>query len=258
VRIASIQLKIIEDSKEAALDHARELILHCRGADLIILPELWNIGFASYDRYRAEAEQPDGPTITMLSGLAAELRCYIHTGSIVERDGNSYFNASFLLDRRGSIAGSYRKFHLFTFQSAEAEILTPGRSLTVMETEFGAVGMATCYDLRFPEFFRAMVDMGAGIFLVTAAWPYPRLEHWLLFNRVRALENLSFLVSSNSCGVNQGTRFAGHSQVVNPSGNVVAEAGEDESILWADIDVGTVAAVREAFPALKDRVLTGR
>jgi predicted amidohydrolase len=257
MRIASVQLKVIEDSKEEALARARELITQCRGADLIILPELWNIGFASYNRYRTEAEPADGPTITMLSGLARDLRCYIHTGSIVEKDGDSYFNASFLLDRSGAVVGSYRKFHLFTFQSAESEILTPGRRVTVIETEFGAVGLATCYDLRFPEFFRAMVDRGAGIFLVTAAWPSPRLEHWLLFNRVRALENLSFLISANSCGVNGGVRFAGHSQVVDPTGNVVAGAGDDESVVQADIDASSVAAVREAFPALRDRVMKG-
>jgi predicted amidohydrolase len=257
MRIASIQLKVIEDSKAKALKHAQELILGCRGADLIMLPELWNIGFMSYDRYRQEAETREGPTLTMLMDLARDLKCYIHTGSIVEKEEEEYFNSSFLLNPDGTVVGSYRKFHLFTFQSAESEILTPGRSLTVLHTDFGTMGLATCYDLRFPEFFRRMVDMGAEIFLVTAAWPYPRLEHWLLFTRVRALENLSFLVSSNSCGTNRGKQFVGHSRIVDPMGNVIAGSGDDESIVWAHIDHEAVTAARENFPALKDRILKG-
>ena len=88
MRTASVQLKIVEESKEKALDHASQMILQCRGADLILLPELWNIGFMSFDRYRNEAETQEGPTLTLLRTLARELSCHLHTGSFVEKRGD--------------------------------------------------------------------------------------------------------------------------------------------------------------------------
>lgn len=258
MRVASLQLAIIEDDKDRARDQAAALVRSCGGADLVVLPELWNIGFMSFDRYRGDAETREGPTLTLLRDLARELNCYIHTGSFVEERNGKYYNSSFLLDPTGRILGWYDKIHLFTFQSAEAEILTPGRSVCVIPTELGTFGLATCYDLRFPEFFRIMTDRGAECFLVASAWPHPRLEHWLLFNRARALENLAYLISANSCGPNRGTRFAGHSQVVSPMGTVISEAGEEESVVWAEIDCSEALETRKSFPALRDRVFTCR
>jgi predicted amidohydrolase len=254
MRIASVQLKVIEESKEKALEHASEMLLRCRGADLILLPELWNIGFMGFDRYQREAETREGPTLTLLRSLARELSCHLHTGSFVEKEADRLYNSSFLLNAEGEILGSYRKIHLFTHQSREAEILSRGLSLAVIPTVFGNVGLATCYDLRFPEFFRKALDQGAEFFLVSAAWPDSRLEHWLLFNRARALENLAYLISSNCTGIQQGTVFAGHSLAVGPMGEVIAEGGKEESIVWADVDRNAVLRAREEFPVLRDRI----
>ncbi len=254
MRIASIQLNVVEESKERALEHASQMIRHCRGADLILLPELWNIGFMSFDRYRSEAETQEGPTLTLLRALARQLSCHLHTGSFVERRGDRFYNSSFLLDPKGEILGSYQKIHLFSYQSQESEILSPGTSIIVIPTPFGNFGLATCYDLRFPEFFRRMLDQAAEFFLIASAWPYPRLEHWLLLNRTRALENLSYLISSNSAGINRGIRFVGHSQVVDPTGQIIAGSGDEESIIWAEVNRDVVLRVRAEFPALRDRV----
>ncbi len=254
MRIASVQLKVVEESKEKALEHASQMIRQCQGADLVLLPELWNIGFMSFDRYRSEAEAQEGPTLTLLRSLAGELSCHLHTGSFVEKRGDRFYNSSFLLNPKGEILGSYQKIHLFTYQSQEAILLTPGTSVRVIPTPFGKFGLATCYDLRFPEFFRKMIDQEAEFFLIASAWPYPRLEHWLLLNRTRALENLSYLISSNSAGINRGARFVGHSQVVDPTGQVIAGSGDEECIVWGDVTRETVLRVRAEFPALRDRV----
>jgi predicted amidohydrolase len=254
MRIASIQLKIVEGSKEEALDHASQVIRQCRGADLILLPELWNIGFMSFDRYRQEAETQNGPTLTLLRGLAKELSCHLHTGSFVERKGGRLYNSSFLLNPKGEVLGHYQKIHLFTYQSQEAHLLTPGASVAVMATEFGNFGLATCYDLRFPELFRRMLDQGAEFFLISSAWPHPRLEHWLLLNRARALENLSCLIASNCVGDNRGTQFVGHSLVVDPMGQIIAESNQEECVVWAEVDREMVLRAREEFPSLRDRV----
>jgi predicted amidohydrolase len=254
MRIASIQLNVIEESKDRSLEHASEMIRQCRDADLILLPELWNIGFMSFDRYRNEAETQEGPTLTLLRTLAKELACHLHTGSFVEKKGDRFYNSSFLLSPKGEILGSYQKIHLFTYQSEEAAILTAGTSITVIPTEFGNLGLATCYDLRFPELFRKMLDQGAEFFLISSAWPYPRLEHWLLLNRTRALENLSYLISSNCVGINRGAQFAGHSLVVDPFGEMIAGSNDEECVVWGEVSRDIVLRARSEFPALKDRV----
>jgi len=254
MRIASLQLKVIEESKDKSLEHASQMIRQCRGANLILLPELWNIGFMSFDRYREEAETHEGPTLTLLRTLARELCCYLHTGSFVEKRGDQLYNSSFLLSPKGEILGSYQKIHLFTYQSDEAEILTPGTSVSVIPTEFGNFGLATCYDLRFPELFRKMLDQEAEFFLISSAWPAARLEHWLLLNRTRALENLSYFISSNCVGINRGTLFAGHSLVVDPIGDIVAGSNDQECVVWGEVNRDIVLRDRAEFPALKDRV----
>ena len=254
MQIASVQIGVAEGDKAQNLDRAAEKVRQVRGVDLVVLPELWNIGFLSYDRYMSDAEGTDGPTLGMLMELAKEVGAYLHTGSFVEIDGDRYYNSSYLLSPQGEILANYRKLHLFGYQSREAQILSRGDKVVVADTPLGKLGMATCYDLRFPELFRRMVDLGAEVFLVCSAWPYPRLEHWLMLNRVRALENQSFLVSANSVGPSQGSVFMGHSMIVNPWGVIMASGGDEEVILRAELNVKEVTEARDRFPALADRL----
>jgi len=253
MKVASIQLSVVENNKNATLDKAVEGIHKARGADLIVLPELWNIGFMSFDRYVPEAEDRNGPTLTALRNAARELKVHIHTGSFVEKEGGKHFNSSYLLSPQGEILVNYRKIHLFGFNSKETQLLNNGHQVVVADTPLGKIGLATCYDLRFPELFRRMVEQGAELFLVSSAWPYPRLEHWIMLNRVRALENQCFLVSSNSVGMNRGSQFVGHSMMVNPWGILLASGGDEEVVLKADIDLNEVKSARARFPALADR-----
>ncbi|HUL31847.1 MAG TPA: nitrilase-related carbon-nitrogen hydrolase, partial [Thermodesulfobacteriota bacterium] len=142
----------------------------------------------------------------------------------------------------------------FSYESEEAEILTPGTSITVISTGLGNFGLATCYDLRFPELFRKMIDGGAEFFLISSAWPASRLEHWVLLNRTRALENLSCLISSNGVGIDRGTKFIGHSLVVDPWGEIMARGNDEEGVVWGEVNRDIVLKARSEFPALKDRV----
>ncbi|GAB6145450.1 carbon-nitrogen family hydrolase [Desulfocicer niacini] len=254
MKIASIQMSVIEGDKAATIEKATAKIQNCADADLIMLPEMWNLGFLSFDSYATEAEKKDGPTLTMLRTMAEKTNSWIHSGSFVEKEGAHLFNSSYLISPKGDIAGSYRKIHLFGFNSKETQILTPGNAVSVVDTPLGKIGMATCFDLRFPELFRQMVDKGAELFLVCSAWPYPRLEAWQMLNRVRALENQCFLVSSNAVGMNQGGQFVGHSMVVDPWGIVMAGGGDEETVVLTEIDIKKVAAARETFPGLAGRV----
>ena len=253
MQIASIQMSVVENDKLATIEKAIKSIYKAKDADLIILPELWNIGFMSFDRYVPEAEKKDGPTLSTMRDLAEELKVYIHTGSFVEEEEGKYFNSSYLLSPNGEILGNYRKIHLYGYNSKETHILDGGNKIIVVDTPLGKVGLSTCYDLRFPELFRRMVEKGAELFLVCSAWPYPRLEHWIILNRVRALENQAFLVSSNTVGVNAGVQIVGHSMMVDPWGVIVSSGGDEEVIIRAEVDLKNVKKAREQFPALADR-----
>lgn len=249
----SIQMSVVENDKQKSLEKAVANIRRCQGADLVILPELWNIGFMSFDRYIADAEEVDGPTLTTLRQTAKEINAHLHIGSFVEKDGNNFYNSSYLISPEGEILGNYRKIHLFGHNSLEKQILTPGDEAVVVDTALGKIGLATCFDLRFPELFRRMVDQGAELFMICSAWPYPRLEDWIMLNRVRALENQCFLMSADSVGFNQGTQLVGHSMIVNPWGIILASAGDDEVIIKAEIDISEVKAARDRFPELASR-----
>ena len=253
MKIASIQLSVVENDKAATLETAKQAIEACDDTDLVILPEIWNIGFMSFDRYTAEAEDLNGPTATLMRQLAREKGIFLHTGSFVEKAGDRFYNTSLLLSPDGEILATYRKIHLFGYNSMETRILTPGDTVVVADTPLGKIGMATCFDLRFPELFRAMVDKGAQYFLVCSAWPYPRLEAWIMLNRVRALENQTCLISSNSCGMNGQSQFVGHSMVVDPWGTVLAGAGDEDMIIHTRIESGKVEQARSTFPGLAGR-----
>ena len=253
MKVASIQMAVVEGDKTASIDNAVENIHRCEGIDLVILPEIWNVGFMSFDRYVSEAEDRNGPTMTRLREAAQKIGVYLHSGSFVEKLNGNYYNSSYLISPDGNVIANYLKIHLYGYNSKETQILTSGDTVVVVETPIGKIGLATCYDLRFPELFRAMAEQGTEIILVCSAWPYPRLEHWLMLNRVRALENQCFLMSSNSVGFNQGIQFVGHSMITDPWGTILAGAGDKEVIIKSEIDLADLESARQQFPALADR-----
>lgn len=255
MKIASIQLQISDT--QSASDRIKKMDAQLAGLsdyDFILLPEIWMTGYNTFDHYLEEAEQLDGPFVEHFAQKARELNAYLFAGSFVEKSGEHYYNTSILFNRQGELIASYRKIHLFTYGSEEGELLTRGTDPVTVATEFGKVGLATCYDLRFPEQFRKELDRGAKMFLITSAWPLARLAHWELFNAARAVENQCFLVSCNCVGINQGVVLGGHSRIVDPWGNVIATGDENESVVTAEIDLATVDQIREEFPQLKHRV----
>lgn len=259
MRISTIQLAL--DDKESIADRRiavekslEEIYKSGFKPDMIILPEIWGCGFFDFDNYCNYSEASKGVTYELISKWARTMNCMIHSGSFIEKEGESYYNTSLLIDKEGQVLGSYRKVHLFGFQSKEQEVLTPGRNVSAIKTEFGTVGLSTCYDLRFPEQFRSLVDKETKMFLVASAWPLQRLSHWRLFNQVRALENQCFLISCNCAGEQKGTVLGGHSMVVGPSGDIINEADEKGQILYTEIDLSEVERYRGSFPSLADRV----
>jgi predicted amidohydrolase len=244
-----------EEPPERRRERVAAMVSSCRGAQLVVLPELWAAGYFAFDAYPERAEPLDGPTVAHAREWARELAAYVHLGSIVERDPQGrLFNTAVLVDPDGEIAHTYRKVHVFGYASREAELLTPGEELDVVDTKLGRLGATTCYDLRFPELWRGLVDRGARTVVVPAAWPAARLEHWRLFTSCRAVEEQVLLVACNATGRQDGgVELGGHSRVVDPWGVVLAEAGAEEGVTVCEVDPGVVDAVRAEFPVLADR-----
>ena len=232
-----------------------DMVCSAAGADLVMLPELWEPGYFEFGDYERLAEPWPGGTVTAAGEWARQLGCYLHLGSVLERgaDGGLH-NTAALIGPSGEVAHTYRKIHAFGYRSREAELLTPGDGAGVASTPFGAVAATTCYDLRFPELYRLLCDAGAQIVLVPAAWPAERIAHWRLFTASRAAENQFLLIACNAAGEQRGgVKLGGHSRVVSPWGEVLAEAGNAEGITWAEAEPAEVGRIRAEFPVLADR-----
>jgi predicted amidohydrolase len=258
LRIALLQLRI--DDSEPASDRVARVLAMVKeqaGADLVVLPELWVPGAFGYRGYQPSATEFPGSVITSTAAVARDIGTHILAGTFIERDGDELHNTAVLLSPGGEIVYTYRKVHLFGFDHGEAEVLTPGDVdiSTYKLSGHTTLGMTTCYDLRFPELYRLLLDAGAQLVVVPAGWPAARLDHWLLLLRARALEDQLFVVGCNQVGHQEGVELAGHSVVVDPWGRIIAEAGTDEEVLNVDIDLAMVGKIRAEFPVLRDRRL---
>ena len=258
IRVTAIQPFLKEKrNKEERLQEALRMLTAAPASDLILLPELWLTGFFSFSEYHRESEPLDGPSLTTLRQQVAKLATHVLLGSFIEREDDLLYNTAVMIDPHGEILARYRKIHLFGYQSQEQALLTPGKQPVVFDLPWGRAGIATCYDLRFPELFRLMVEQGATMFLVPSAWPMARLFAWQLFCQARAHENLAWLLSCNCAGSDCDVDFAGNSMLVDPGGQIVARADERGGLVSALIDPTLPQALRQAFPALSDRVFQG-
>lgn len=261
-RIALAQVSSPDSETPAErIERVEHLLRQHEGIDLFVLPELWSAGYFAFDRYGERAETLDGPTVAMGRRVARDLGSAVHLGSVVERGSDgALHNTAVLIDAEGRIAQTYRKIHVFGYQSLESQLLKPGASLSVVPGPLGATASTTCYDLRFPGLWQELSTRGAEAVVVPAAWPAARREHWRLLTQARAVEHQVWVLACNACGT-QGegdgaVPLGGFSRIVDPSGRVVAECGDGEEVLVAEVDAGRVAEVRAEFPVIADRLST--
>ncbi|MFD7407455.1 carbon-nitrogen family hydrolase [Streptomyces sp. NPDC059866] len=266
MRASLLQISVNEsESVDSRRRRVASLVRDQAGADLVVLPELWTTGAFAYEGFAREAEPLEGPTHEAMAKAASDAGVWLHAGSIPERgesDGTPaagegpLYNTSLVFSPSGDLVAAYRKIHRFGFDKGEAVLMGAGDELvTVRMPGVTTLGLATCYDLRFPELFRGLVDAGAETFVIPAGWPERRRSHWTLLAQARAVENQAFVLACGTAGTHAGVPQAGHSIVVDPWGTVLAEAGRGEEVLTVELDHGKVAQTREQFPALKDRVL---
>lgn len=270
MKVAVIQLAYGDDeSVEHRVERACEYVRQQRGHDLVVLPELWPAGGFDYRAWDERAEPVDGPTAQALAAAARDAGVTLHGGSIVERgaptqdNGKGLWNTSLVFSPQGALVATYRKIHRFGFGEGEPRLMDAGEDLVVIDVPSAdgssgstvRVGLSTCYDLRFPELYRALLDRGAEVFVIPAAWPMARVHAWTLLGQARAIEDQCVVVQCNTAGTHAGHEMGGHSQVVAADGTMLASAGDDEDVLSVDVDIADIAAWRKAFPVLEDRRL---
>lgn len=222
------------------------------GAELILLPELWNTGYA-LESLALLAESLNGKSVRLLQKLAAELKVYIMGGSVAEKKEGRFYNTAMAINHNGQLIEKYRKVHLFSLGMHEEQYLTAGDEWVIADTPWGKAGMAICYDLRFPEHIRNLALRGAELLAIPAEWPKARVENWRILCQARAIENQCFVLAANATGISGDTQFPGHSMIVSPFGDILAEGGEEEGVFIAELDFGLIEQARNTISVYNDR-----
>lgn len=219
-----------------------------RGAQLAVLPEMWSSG---YDyRHLADLAMETPVIVDDLRQEAANLGLVV-VGSLPELADGRLYNTAYVVDR-GEVIGSYRKLHLFSTMGEDRHLHAGSQSL-VVSSSVGRIGVAICYDLRFPELFRKLALEGAEILCIPAEWPKPRGVHWQTLLRARAIENQFFVVAANCCRMQGKLDFCGLSRIISPLGNILAAAVEEDAELIAECDFSEMVTYRGQINILADR-----
>ncbi len=231
---------------------ARERVAEARarGADVVVLPELWSTAY-DLDRASALASALDSGMFAEVAALAREHHIAI-VGSLLESDGGRVYNTATYVDAGGNRVGTYRKLHLVPMLD-EDKFLSGGDDARVFDASFGQFALAVCYDLRFPELWRYYALQGARLVFLPAEWPTARIVHWSALLRARAIENQIFIAATNRVGTGKGQDFGGRSAIVNPWGEVLVEGDARQALLLAQIDLEMVDDVRQRVPVFRDR-----
>ncbi len=263
-RVAAVQM-VSTPEVDQNLATARRLVGEAAalGATLVTLPEYWPImGRSDTDKVRHAEHEGDGPIQNCMASLAREHGIWLIGGTLPLRsnDAGKVLNTTLVYDPQGAAIGRYDKIHLFGFNKGsesydEARTIVPGAAVGSFEAPFGRVGLSVCYDLRFPELYRAMGE--CALIVVPAAFTHTTgMAHWEVLLRARAIENQCYVLASAQGGTHaNGRRTFGHSMLVDPWGEVKDVLREGEGVVSGELDPAYLASVRESLPALKHRTM---
>ncbi len=261
-RLALCQMDVV-DCKQTNVAKALQMLDKAAdgGAAVAVLPEMFNCPYDNKKFGEYAESMPDSPTAGAISKKAAELGIYVVAGSIPERDGTNLYNTCFVFGREGAILGRHRKMHLFDIdvkgkiRFMESEVLSSGGDSTIVETEFCKIGIAICYDIRFPELSRLMALEGAEVIIIPGAFNMVTgPAHWELLIRARALDNQVYVAAASPARSLTASYTAyGNSMVASPWGSVLQRTSEKEAIVFADIGAEEIDRVRRELPLLKHR-----
>jgi predicted amidohydrolase len=256
MKIAVAQISCSLGDPEANLLKVRDFSRRAKeaGAELVVFPEMTDTGY-SMPVIRARADHWNGRFVSALRETARELSIAIVSG-VSERDGSAIYNSQVLVDSHGNIAAKYRKTHLYAVAPVEEQTcFAAGDCFANFELGGVHFGFSICYDLRFPEMYRKLAtEQNVSAFIVSSAWPFPRVEHFRTLAMARAIENQSYVVASNRVGKDDDLWFCGSSAVIDPRGVVIAAASADrEELIHADLSQELVLSVRRRVDSLAHR-----
>src|SRR5438552_1179065 len=256
MKIAVAQISCSLGDSEANLAKLHDFSRRAKeaGAELIVFPEMTDTGY-SMPVIQKYANDWKSGFVPGLQEIASELSIAIVSG-VSERDGSSIYNSQVLVDSRGNIAAKYRKTHLYAVAPVEEQTcFSPGDSFASFELGGLHLGFSICYDLRFPEMYRKLAtEQKVHAFVVSSAWPFPRLEHFRTLAMARAIENQSYVVASNRVGKDDDLWFCGSSAIIDPRGVVIAAASADrEELIDAELSKDLVLSVRSRVESLSHR-----
>jgi len=219
--------------------------------DIIVLPELWTTGY-DLTRLNEIADDHALKTIDFLQKSAKKYQVNFIGGSVANREETGVKNTLLIINKEGRLVHQYSKLHLFKLMD-EHIYLEAGNRKGIFQLEENTFAGTICYDIRFPEWIRAHSAEGAEALFVVAEWPAPRLSHWRALLIARAIENQCYVIACNRSGQDPNNQFAGHSLIIDPWGEVIAEAGDSEQVLTAEIEMDLVKEVRKQIPIFTDR-----
>jgi omega-amidase len=256
MKIAAAQMACVLGDVAANVRKMRDFSARAKegGADLIVFPEVADTGYAMPVIQACATPWNEG-AVPELQKIAKDLSIAIICG-VSERDGPSIYNSQVFIDAKGNVVGSYRKTHLFTGTPiGEDECFSPGDELKSFPFGGFRLGLSICYDLRFPEVYRTLaIEEEANVFILSSAWPFPRLEHFRTLATARAIENQSYMIVSNRVGTDEGVRCCGSSAIIDPYGVVLASASTDrEELILAEVVEETITSVRSKMAVFAQR-----
>jgi len=251
VKIALVQMDIVGGEPEKNFSKLQSLTKDLADCDLVLLPELWSTGYCLERAGELAEEDCGGPSTAAMAELASHTSAFVG-GSLLSRRNDNIYNTFVLVSPTGETVATYDKTHLFRLMG-EDRYLSAGKNLTTALTPFGHLGLAICYDLRFPEVFRHYAEVPVDFNLVVAEWPRPRLEHWRTLLHARAIENQCFMVACNRVGFDGRSTFFGYSLVVDPWGETLLRADDSEGVFTVKIDTEKIAEARAKIPVLIDK-----
>lgn len=254
MKVIGVQMAVAFSDPETNFSRARQLIDRAaqEKPDVIVLPEMWNTGFFPKEGRAELADEAGQQTKQLLSELAKQYQVNIVGGSTLEKRGDTYRNTAFVFNRQGEQVAQYSKVHLFSYMG-EQDYFEAGNELCVFELDGVKCGIIICYDVRFLEQVRSLCLHGIDVLFVPAQWPDKRIVHWQTLTRARAIENQIYVVAVNGCGTAGETQYGGYSAIYDPWGEILDQAGPEEVMIIADLNLELVETIRNTINVYRDR-----
>ncbi len=257
IKLLVVQFEAIAGDIDKNISKIKSLFEKCEysSADLIVLPELWTIGWDSPNFNKSSEPIFESRAYNFLKEIAIKYNSNVVGGSaVLRKEGEKDRNTCLIFNRQGELISSYDKFHLFSHRGqSEGSFLQEGETPVIVKTDIGKIGISICYDIRFPELFRLYAFNEADIMVNMAAWPKAFTEDYVTLAKARAIENQTSFISSCLTGkINESFDFSGQSMVIDYKGKVINKLDEEEAVLYAELDLEEVHQYRKQMPILKD------